>query len=72
MLISGAFETMGTIPKPILFVIMCLSGIGPLWYIQMLWFFSLLLILIRKVEKDRLYKLGEKANVLIISKRDTK
>ncbi len=66
MQINGAFETMGTIPKPILFVIMCLSGIGPLWYIQMLWFFSLLLILIRKIEKDRLYELGKKANVLIL------
>ena len=66
MLIGGAFETMGSVPKPVLFLIMCVSGIGPLWYIQMLWLFSVLLILIRKIEKDRLYDLGKKTNVLII------
>ncbi len=66
MLIGGAFESMGTVPKPILFLIMCISGIGPLWYIQMLWLFSVILIWIRKIEKDRLYNLGTKTNVFII------
>lgn len=66
MLISGAFDSMGTVPKPVLFLIMCVSGTGPLWYIQMLWFFSVLLYWIRKIEKDRLYSLGKKTNVLII------
>lgn len=62
MLISGAFESMGTIPKPILFLIMCVSGTGPLWYIQMLWIFSVLLIVIHKVEKDSVYTIGRKVN----------
>ena len=37
--------------------IMCaVSGIGPLWFIQDLWLFSLILLLIRKIDaKDRLY-----------------
>lgn len=66
MLIGGAFESMGTMPKPVLYLIMCISGIGPLWYIQMLWLFSLILIWIRKIEKDRVYNLAAKTNVFII------
>lgn len=66
MLIGGAFESMGSVPKPVLYLIMCISGIGPLWYIQMLWLFSLILIWIRKIEKDRLYNLAAKTNVFII------
>ncbi len=66
MLIGGAFESMGTVPKPVLYLIMCISGIGPLWYIQMLWLFSLVLIWIRKIEKDRVYNLAAKTNVFII------
>lgn len=54
MKIGGAFDSMGAVPKPVLFVIMCLSGTGPLWYIQLLWVFSLLLTVFRRVEKDRL------------------
>ena len=66
MLISGAFDSMGAVPKPVLFLIMCVSGTGPLWYIQMLWIFSVLLTWLRKIEKDRLYCWGKKTNVLII------
>ncbi|MCR5503554.1 MAG: acyltransferase [Lachnospiraceae bacterium] len=66
MLISGAFDSMGAVPKPILFLIMAISGCGPLWYIQMLWLFSMLLILVRKIEKDRLYDLCERVNVPIL------
>lgn len=33
-----------------------LSGIGPLWFIQDLWIFSLIQVLILRVEKDRLLK----------------
>ncbi len=57
MLISGAFEQMGAVPKPILFLIMCVSGTGPLWYIQLLWLFSILLLVIRKIDNDRLWHL---------------
>lgn len=66
MLIGGAFESMGSVPKPVLYLIMCISGIGPLWYIQMLWLFSLILIWIRIIEKDRVYNLAAKTNVFII------
>ena len=66
MQISGAFEQMGVLPKPVLFLIMAVSGIGPLWYIQMLWFLILVLLLVRKIEKDRLYRLGEKTNCIVL------
>lgn len=66
MLIGGAFEQMTNVPKLVLFLIMCASGIGPLWYIQMLWLFSVLLIGIRKIEKDRLYSLTSKTNVIFL------
>ncbi len=59
MLISGAFAQMSAVPRPVLFLIMCLSGTGPLWYIQMLWVFSILLLLIRKIEKDRLWNYSQ-------------
>ena len=57
MLIGGAFEQMGAVPKPILFLIMCVSGTGPLWYIQLLWIFSILLLVIRKINNNRLWHL---------------
>lgn len=63
MLISDAFHTMpDTIPGFAMYFIMAVSGTGVLWFIQMLWIFSILLALIRKYEKGRLYALGGKAN----------
>ena len=59
-------ELAGSVPAPIVFVIMVLSGIGVLWYIQLLWIFSMLLLLVRKIEKDRLWKLGGRTNILAI------
>ena len=66
MLISGAFDQMGAVPGPVLFLIMCVSGCGPLWYIQMLWLYSMVLLLIRKIEKDRLYALCGRAGVPLL------
>lgn len=65
MIIAGAFEQMTMVPKPILFLIMCVSGTGPLWYIQMLWIFSVVLVFIRKVEQDKLWNICKKSGVLI-------
>lgn len=54
--IAGAFEQFpDSVPCVIKYLILVASGIGPLWYIQMLWVFSMLLILVRRMEKDRLY-----------------
>ena len=52
---------MDTIPKPLLYPISVLSGIGPLWFVQLLFLFSAILVLIRKIDRnDRLFRLGEK------------
>ena len=66
MQIAGAFEQMGAVPKPVLYLIMSVSGCGALWYIQLLWVFSVLLILIRKIDKDRLYRICEKTSVPVV------
>ena len=53
---------------PVKYLLWALSGIGPLWFIQDLWFFSVLLLLIRKIDADnRLYnKCGQLGIVWII------
>ena len=56
MAFSNAFDTMpGQIPGVIRYLIMVVSGTGVLWYIQVLWIVSMLLLVVRKLEKDRLY-----------------
>ena len=65
MAISNAFETIpDTIPGFVLYLIMVLSGTGVLWFIQMLWLFSMLLAVIRKLEKGKLYQLTGKINII--------
>lgn len=66
MQIGKAFETLPAVPKPVLFLIMAASGIGVLWFVQILWVFSLLLVLVRAVEKDRLYALGGRCGVIAL------
>jgi len=61
MELSGAFEMIPeNIPVFILYPIMAVSGIGVLWFIQMLWIFSVLLVGVRKLEKGRLAKCAER------------
>ena len=44
------------IPPVIRYPVMVFAGTGPLWFIQMLWLFSLLLVLIRKLDSgDKFY-----------------
>lgn len=55
-----------TMPKAALYLIMVLSGTGVLWYIQLLWIFSVILTFIRKFEKGKLYAVCEKANPIVL------
>lgn len=65
MAISDAFATIpDTIPAVALYLIMSLSGTGVLWFIQLLWLFSMLLALVRKAEKGKLYALTEKTGIV--------
>ena len=66
MSFGDAFSNMSGVPKIIRYFIMVLSGIGVLWYIQVLWLFSILLILVRKIEKDRLWNLGKKTGIILV------
>ena len=63
MAIGGAFDTMGDVPKPVIALIMVASGIGVLWYLQLLWLYSILLVLVHKIEKGRLLPLGQKTGI---------
>ncbi len=56
--ISGGLEYM---PGFLVYPVSVLSGIGPLWFAQLLWLFSLLLLLIRKLDRDdKIWKLGKR------------
>ena len=51
---EGVFDGIPAIAK---YFVMAFSGIGPLWFIQDLWLFSLLLLLIRKLDpRNRVYE----------------
>ena len=61
--IGGGFDSLKSVPALIRYLIMCLSGSGVLWYVQTLWLFSMVLIPVRRLEKDRLWNLGGKMNL---------
>lgn len=51
------------IPVFLRYPIFAISGIGPLWFIQMLFLFSLLIVLIRRIDKkDKIWSFCGKAN----------
>lgn len=70
--ITGYFNlTIGNatdkMPGFLIYPISVLSGIGPLWFIQSLFIFSLLLVLILAIDKkDKIWTLGGKANIPVI------
>ena len=60
-------EGLYSIPAPLVYPISAIAGIGPLWFIQTLFLFSLLLVLVRKLDnKDILWALCGKANTFIL------
>lgn len=67
MAMADAFKNIpDNVPGFVMYIIMVVSGIGVLWTIQVMWVCSLILVLIRKIEKGRLLNLGEKVNVWCI------
>lgn len=77
--ISGYFNTLVTeytigsplfpeeMPVFIKYFIFSFSGIGPLWFIQDLWLFSIILLLIRKIDKkDKLWQMCGKITLIPI------
>lgn len=54
MALAGAFDKMpAETPKVVIYFIAVFSGTGVLWFVQLLWVYSLILALIRKFEKGR-------------------
>ena len=61
MSMANAFASIpAEAPGAVRFLIMTLSGTGVLWFAQLLWFFSMLLALVRRFESGRLYAACEK------------
>lgn len=54
-------------PKAMIYPISAVSGIGPLWFVQLLFVFSCLLVLLKNADKtDKVWTLCEKANLPIL------
>lgn len=55
--IGGGLEPMrASAPVPVRYLIFALAGTGPLWFIQMLWIFSLAIPLVKTLDRgDKLY-----------------
>lgn len=45
----GGTDVLAAVPQPVKFCIWAVGGTGPLWFIQDLWLFSLVLLLIRRI-----------------------
>ena len=54
------------VPKLLLYPIMAISGTGVLWFVQLLWLFSMILALIRHFERGKLYEFCKNANILVV------
>ena len=67
MLISGSFDDPLPVPAPIRVLIMCVSGTGVLWFIQLLWFYCVVLVLVRKIDKDRFYGICGRSNCIVLT-----
>ena len=65
--VAGRMGMFDGVPAVAKYVIMSVSGIGPLWFIQDLWLFSLLLLLVRKLDaKDKFRDACGKLNIVWI------
>ena len=61
--IGGGFSWMDGVPIIIKILIVLVSGTGVLWFIQMLWLFSMLLVPVRMIDRDRLWNAGARVSV---------
>ena len=61
---TGVFDGM---PLPAKYLMMAISGIGPLWFIQLLWLLSLVLLVLRALDrKNRFFNFCGKAGIIVI------
>ena len=69
MSLGSAFSDLaaGGVPKPVIFLIMVATGSGVLWFIHLLWIYSMILVLVRKIEKGKLLETGAKTPLWLIA-----
>ena len=66
-LVAGRGEVLANVPGPAKYFMCALSGIGPLWFIQLLWVLGIILLIIRVIDgKDKFYNLCGRANIVVI------
>lgn len=63
---TDAKAMLSSLPLIGAYLILSVSGIGVLWYIQILWVFSILLVPVKKIEKNRLMDLGKKTGIIAV------
>lgn len=63
---DGAFDSVKDLPFVVKYLICCVSGTGVLWFLQVLWVLSMVLILVRKIDKDRLWNICSKSGVIVL------
>lgn len=62
----NSLDTLTGTPAPLKYIILCVSGTGVLWTMQVMWILSLVLVLLRKMEKGKLLALGAKTNLVVL------
>ena len=69
MSLGTAFKELAAsgVPKPVLYLITVASGSGVLWFIHLLWLYSMILVLLRKMEKGKLLEAGRKTPLWLIA-----
>ena len=66
-LVAGRGDVLTNVPGPAKYFMCALSGIGPLWFIQLLWVLGIILLIIRAIDgKDKFYNLCGKSNIVVI------
>ena len=66
--VSGSSMLPEGVPAPVKYFAWSLSGIGPLWFIQLLWLLCIVLLLIRALDKkDKLWTACSKLNIFWIT-----
>ncbi len=66
-LVAGRGEVLTNAPGPAKYIMCAISGIGPLWFIQLLWVLGIVLLILRAIDsKDKFYNLCGKSNIVII------
>ena len=63
----GGTDVLAQVPQPIKYFVCSVNGIGPLWFIQLLWVLGIILLIIRAIDgKDKFYNLCGKANIVVV------